>query len=1086
MTVSSIIPVNNYAGNSSSTTFDFDFLIEKSSELTVYLTDEDGVITLLEEGTDYSINEIGNSSGSYITYPLSTSAHEVLSSEETITLALDLVIKQENEFKNSLYFNFDVLEWTFDYIIRILQIFSRKLDRAVLVAEGSETEPAELLNDIKLSEKNAKEYSQIAAEQAEISTENVQKTLQYLEDTKQTAADALSDIEDARLESLEAISQAEDDALCNVEESTEKAKEWAVKMGGTVDGTYYSARYYAEESKNHSGVSYEQMIASNAYENSGEILDDLEGYTYIKKYAHSTFDSSKLTIAGSPVITDEGIAAGFSSSDYIDSAETIEISAAESYEVHITAEMPEEAPANNAFLCAIGAHFIYLNSSFELFCTDESNSSQSFAFYPEIGETYDLIFGKTAEYINYFKYKKALDTEYTTVGTTVSEGANTTDIPFYISGYHLSRSSYWTGSVDLSSIRIYLDGLLAYSFNKTGTDTVIINKEKVEIPYTLSITGSKIVESTYRDVIQSYYEQYNYAPYYTIDEINNNFTLPMGELYGIIENKNEKLYTKQIKEAVCSNTALTIENPNRVFCTNDKKSEETLTYQSADNIDYIIGTNDCTCSCNFVILEGYLYYCSEDNVLAKIGTSNKWTAVSGYYYAASSSLVYFANGICDGKLYRLSSISAELISSNNTWSCVCGYSGFSGGDDSVYAYAICNGELYMISNSTSPTVTRLDDNNDWSAICGFSSSSYLALGIRNNQLYTISTDTLTSIDDVTSCSLIGGYCYPGVSLDYYAYFVNNGELYSLLVKDSETTITNLGLSNCTKLSGSISYSADSYNSYAYAICDGALYSLLENTAAQIGTDITWSDVAGFSISYGINNGKLYRISGSTLTEVDGINNAEAVSGGSTGNSVVKYAKTFAYGNKTAYLITTTEANDVTSNLGEWRNEDNIPNKTIVTNGNSAIGDTITLKYEVNPETIIQNINKKLEKGTDVIDGRWHLAEADLLTATAIGTYTLDLSGYLPDDNYDYEVSIYFFVLRSDSSSTNSGVYIYNNDILIARISIDDAASSGTGQTVTFNTPILKEKQELSVNIVNKKTNDTTIRAVAYRRMGTNG
>ena len=76
-----------------------------------------------------------------------------------MSLALDLVIKQENEFKNSLYFNFDVLEWTFDYIIRILQIFSRRFERAVLVTEGAGVTPAELLNNIEESESAAKTYS---------------------------------------------------------------------------------------------------------------------------------------------------------------------------------------------------------------------------------------------------------------------------------------------------------------------------------------------------------------------------------------------------------------------------------------------------------------------------------------------------------------------------------------------------------------------------------------------------------------------------------------------------------------------------------------------------------------------------------------------------------------------------------------------------------------------------------------------------------------------------------------------------------------------------------------------------------------
>ena len=54
------------------------------------------------------------------------------------------------------------------------------------------------------------------------------------------------------------------------------------------------------------------------------------------------------------------------------------------------------------------------------------------------------------------------------------------------------------------------------------------------IPYTLSKTGSKIVDVAYRDKVIDLYEQEGQAEYYTIDEENQNFTLPMGEIYGMI------------------------------------------------------------------------------------------------------------------------------------------------------------------------------------------------------------------------------------------------------------------------------------------------------------------------------------------------------------------------------------------------------------------------------------------------------------------------------------------------------------------------------------------------------------------------
>jgi hypothetical protein len=148
MTVSSIVPVNTYKGNSSNTKFDFDFLIENQNELIVTFVNENEVRTVLKEGIDYSINEIGNSNGSYIIFPLATSEYNVLSENERIVLSLSLDIKQESEFKNSSFFNLSVLEWTFDYIVRIIQIINEKIERCVKVQIGADTNADELMESI--------------------------------------------------------------------------------------------------------------------------------------------------------------------------------------------------------------------------------------------------------------------------------------------------------------------------------------------------------------------------------------------------------------------------------------------------------------------------------------------------------------------------------------------------------------------------------------------------------------------------------------------------------------------------------------------------------------------------------------------------------------------------------------------------------------------------------------------------------------------------------------------------------------------------------------------------------------------------
>ena len=223
MTVSSIIPVNNYTGNSYTTTFDFDFLIEAEKELIVTHIDSNGISRILKEGVDYSINEIGNKNGSYITFPLSGSTYSVLGTDEKISLSLTLDIKQESEFRNSSYFNFDILEWTFDYIVRILQILNRKIERSVKVSEGSETTPDALISELN----NAKETAVLSAQSAESAKQTCSS---YLTQTQQNIAyfenlvDSFSDTYEECLQDIldEGIETRADIDLSNLSSEGEK------------------------------------------------------------------------------------------------------------------------------------------------------------------------------------------------------------------------------------------------------------------------------------------------------------------------------------------------------------------------------------------------------------------------------------------------------------------------------------------------------------------------------------------------------------------------------------------------------------------------------------------------------------------------------------------------------------------------------------------------------------------------------------------------------------------------------------------------------------------------------------------------
>lgn len=166
MTVPAIEPVVTYSGNGSATTFNFGFLINAESELSVQFTNSDGAQTDLVLNTDYSIHETGNSNGSYITFPLGTSTHSVLGTTEKITLSMVLSVNQEVPFGISTGLDFTVLERSFDYLTRIAQIQERKLERCVKVKEGSGVDPDNLIQSIDASVLASNSYASAALNSA--------------------------------------------------------------------------------------------------------------------------------------------------------------------------------------------------------------------------------------------------------------------------------------------------------------------------------------------------------------------------------------------------------------------------------------------------------------------------------------------------------------------------------------------------------------------------------------------------------------------------------------------------------------------------------------------------------------------------------------------------------------------------------------------------------------------------------------------------------------------------------------------------------------------------------------------------------
>ena len=297
----------------------------------------------------------------------------------------------------------------------------------------------------------------------------------------------------------------------------------------------------------------DKLNQSKALE-TGSVSSDADVYADIQKYAHSTFDRSKFEVVGSPTITEDGIASEFSNLNYLKTA--YELDTSKKWEMKIKFKTPSGTLSYSKGLFQINGDInnnnLQLTTAYKLLLTCSVNSSFVYLrgntvldtnaeYIANVGwdlQQYYLKLFKNNELIEIVQVQNNSPLDISTSPQFIKIGN--------IFGFSDERYSY-AGTIDLKSIAIWADGVPVFNGNKTGTDTI----NDIEIPYTLSKSGSKIVDVAYRDRVQDMYEQFGTAMYYTLDEENQNFTLPMGDIYGMIERKNDEFKT-QITNCILS------------------------------------------------------------------------------------------------------------------------------------------------------------------------------------------------------------------------------------------------------------------------------------------------------------------------------------------------------------------------------------------------------------------------------------------------------------------------------------------------------------------------------------------------------
>lgn len=210
MTISSSLRrAGPYNGNNAATTFPFGFKVFSKSDVRVTLTDESGIESILTLNSDYTIvlsSDQDSQPGGMINYPVSGPPLPV---RWKLTASGDLQYSQPTDIQNSGGFYPQVIEDALDRLTIQTQQLAEEMGRTVKVNISDPTSPDQLFAAV-LSQ--ASGFANAAAASAGASATSADQSAQSA-----IVAAAARDL----------------------------ARAWAIKTDAPVEGTDYSARYWA-------------------------------------------------------------------------------------------------------------------------------------------------------------------------------------------------------------------------------------------------------------------------------------------------------------------------------------------------------------------------------------------------------------------------------------------------------------------------------------------------------------------------------------------------------------------------------------------------------------------------------------------------------------------------------------------------------------------------------------------------------------------------------------------------------------------------------------------------------------------------
>ena len=223
-------------------------------------------------------------------------------------------------------------------------------------------------------------------------------------------------------------------------------------------------------------------------------VNDEEGYGRVKELKESDFDLSKFTVVGSLTITDDGVASGFSSSNYIkipyDWAKDVT-----NFKITGKFKVENAVQGTNYILGYVTKDYsmgLSFNSTsinwFAIKTSSENvNLYKEYSITPNIDYSYELQLNN-----NLYTFRLFDDT-----GSAVVNLSKSTSSPFSITSNYLrlgvsgnyNPSNFMTGSIDLKSLSITVEGKEVFSGNPTALDTIKANNYMVQGSPTITDDG---------------------------------------------------------------------------------------------------------------------------------------------------------------------------------------------------------------------------------------------------------------------------------------------------------------------------------------------------------------------------------------------------------------------------------------------------------------------------------------------------------------------------------------------------------------------------------------------------------------------